>query len=114
MRRVGRDVISAPAPPAWSDLVTQARPAPHRPAQPLDEAIHEVRMRKIEVLGPLMPERDARVSVHFFAGPAETPSRTEIRSLGAANARTILLGIEGRSGPSGYETYPGCLTRYPG
>ena len=31
-------------------------------------------MRKIELLGPLMPERDARVSVeHSFADPAETP-----------------------------------------
>ena len=88
------------------DLVTQAEARLHRIGQEshvrcttliapgtLDEAIHAVLLRKIEVLGLLMPERDHNVSVHAFADPAAVPSAAEVRSAGAADARSILLGL---------------------
>ncbi len=94
----------------WTpDLVTQAEARLHRIGQEshvrcttliapgtLDEAIHAVLLRKIEVLGLLMPERDHKVSVHTFAEPAAVPSAAEVRSLGAADARSILLELIGR------------------
>ena len=91
----------------WTpDLITQAEARLHRIGQEshvrcttliapgtLDEVIHAVLLKKIEVLGLLMPERDHRVSVHTFADPAAVPSAAEVRSLGAADARSIVLEI---------------------
>jgi hypothetical protein len=91
----------------WTpDLITQAEARLHRIGQEshvrcttliapgtLDEVIHTVLLRKIEVLGLLMPERDHRVSVHTFADSAAMPSVAEVRALGAADARSIIVDI---------------------
>ena len=93
----------------WTpDLVTQAESRLHRIGQEshvrcttliapgtLDEAIHAVLLKKIEVLGLLLPERDHRVSVHTFAETAAMPSAAEVRSLGATDARSIMVGLIG-------------------
>ena len=91
----------------WTpDLITQAEARLHRIGQEshvrcttliapgtLDEVIHAVLLRKIEVLGLLMPERDHRVSVHTFADSAAMPSAAEVRALGAADARSIMAEL---------------------
>ena len=91
----------------WTpDLITQAEARLHRIGQAdhvrcttliapetLDEAIHAVLLKKIEVLGLLMPELDNKVSVHAFADPTDMPSVEEVRSFGATDAHSILLEL---------------------